>query len=185
MAFGTILVVCTGNICRSPVAAAVLADRLGTSLVAVRSAGTHAMIDHHPADETGAFIRRELGRDAPHRGVQLTRAESESADLILTMTEEQRTWVARTAPRVVRRTFTLLELAQIVRVLPHDARFADLRRFSEECARLRTCVRDEPRQRDIPDPYGGPPAGYESSFRQVTSTSRAVAAEIASRVAAV
>lgn len=181
MTGATILVICTANICRSPVAAELLRERLRPGLATVRSAGTHALVDHPAAEETRAFVRRELGRDTAHRAAQLTRAQTEAADLVITMTEDQRAWVAHEAPQAVRRSFTLLELDRIARLLAEE-RVADIRGFADACARLRTCVKEARAPSDIRDPYGGPPAGYETSFRQIADSSRAVASALNARL---
>lgn len=80
-----ILVVCLGNHCRSPLAAAVLACR-GASAVEVRSAGlTPHHVDRlaHPLMVAAA---NELGYDlTDHRGVQLTTDLLAWADLTLAM----------------------------------------------------------------------------------------------------
>jgi protein-tyrosine phosphatase len=81
-----ILVVCLGNHCRSPLAAAILARR-GKATVIVRSAGLHPRrhVDRppHPLMITAA---RELGYDITgHRGVALTPQLLAWADLILAM----------------------------------------------------------------------------------------------------
>lgn len=51
--FNSILVICTGNICRSPIAERILRNLLPS--IKVDSAGTGAMVGHS-ADETAALI---------------------------------------------------------------------------------------------------------------------------------
>lgn len=63
VATGTILTVCTGNICRSPMAEVLLRSGLAGLPIRVHSAGTHALVDHEmtaPAQEIAA----ERGADA-------------------------------------------------------------------------------------------------------------------------
>jgi protein-tyrosine phosphatase len=81
-----ILVVCLGNHCRSPLAAAVLARR-GGSAVDVRSAGLHPRRHvGRPAHPLMITAAEELGYDLTrHRGVALTPALLAWADLILAM----------------------------------------------------------------------------------------------------
>ena len=88
-----ILLVCTGNICRSPLAAAILfralADRELTG-VEVSSAGTGAW-DGAPASEGAYLVALERGLDlSGHRARLLTRELVENADLILTMARHHR-----------------------------------------------------------------------------------------------
>ncbi|GAA2118372.1 low molecular weight phosphotyrosine protein phosphatase [Actinomadura alba] len=80
-----ILVVCLGNHCRSPFAAAVLA-RHGGAAVEVRSAGTRDKWVGKPAHPTMIAAAARCGYDLTgHRGVQADSALMEWADVILTM----------------------------------------------------------------------------------------------------
>lgn len=83
-----ILVVCTGNTCRSPLGEALLravADERGHNGLEVRSAGTSAM-DGAPASEGSYLVALEHGLDlSAHRARPLTRDLVQQADLVLTM----------------------------------------------------------------------------------------------------
>ena len=81
-----ILVICVGNICRSPMAEAVLRDALGESEgISVESAGLGAMVDW-PAAEHAETLMKERGLDiSGHRARQLTPEMVSRADLILVM----------------------------------------------------------------------------------------------------
>ena len=88
-----VLLVCTGNICRSPLAAALLERALkerGIEGVAVHSAGTGAW-DGAPASEGAYLVGLERGLDlSGHRARLLTRELVEEAALVLTMARHHR-----------------------------------------------------------------------------------------------
>ena len=89
----SILLVCTGNICRSPLAASLLERALGeraTEGITVSSAGTGAW-DGAPVSEGAYLVGLERGLDlSGHRARLLTRELVEQADLILTMARHHR-----------------------------------------------------------------------------------------------
>ena len=83
-----ILVVCTGNICRSPMAACLLRHMLPEALkekVRINSAGTHALHGHQAAP-AAVRVMAEAGIDiSGHRARQLTGEMIRASGLILTM----------------------------------------------------------------------------------------------------
>ena len=81
-----ILVVCVGNICRSPMAEALLRNALrGQEEITVESAGLGALVDH-AASEHAVELMHERGIDiSSHRAQQLTPDLVSKADLILVM----------------------------------------------------------------------------------------------------
>jgi protein-tyrosine phosphatase len=81
-----ILVVCVGNICRSPMAEALLRDALrGQRDISVESAGLGALVDH-PAAEHAVALMQERGLDiSEHRARQITPDMVHEADLVLVM----------------------------------------------------------------------------------------------------
>ncbi len=86
--FGKILIVCVGNICRSPMAEALLKHELGVR-AQVESAGV-AALEGQSADVFAQELLRERGLDiASHRARQLTPSLITGFDLILTMDNEQ------------------------------------------------------------------------------------------------
>lgn len=179
----SILTLCTGNICRSPVAEAVLSTALGGTGITVSSAGTHAAVGSAAAPEAMSYVQGALGTHLDHHARRLDRGLLSRADLVLTMTVDQRGWVATEEPRALRRTFTMLELARVATELPASARFADLRAFAQGCAKLRTRNPARRADQDIVDPYGGPSAGYTRSFTQVHAAAGVIAQAIVRTVA--
>jgi protein-tyrosine-phosphatase len=88
-----ILLVCTGNTCRSPLAEAMLRRKLaerGVDGVTVESAGTGAW-DGAPASEGAYLVALEHGLDlSAHRARLLTRELVGNVDLVLTMARHHR-----------------------------------------------------------------------------------------------
>jgi protein-tyrosine phosphatase len=98
--FSRILMVCTGNICRSPMAEAELASRLAGRRAAavVESAGIAGLVGH-PADPMAQQLMRERGIDiSGHRGRKLTPELIRSFELILVMEAEQQRQVEAILP---------------------------------------------------------------------------------------
>lgn len=108
-----ILTVCTGNVCRSPLAERMLRARLDGAPVTVASAGIGALVGMG-IDGPSALALTELGVDAAgHRARQLDPAMIGQADLILTAATAHRSAVVRTVPLAFRRSFTLREFARL------------------------------------------------------------------------
>jgi protein-tyrosine phosphatase len=86
-----VLFVCSGNICRSPMAERIAeqqADRIGLDLVA-RSAGTLGLVDR-PADPKAVAVMREIGVDlSDHRSRGVTDELVAWADHVVVMELEQ------------------------------------------------------------------------------------------------
>jgi protein-tyrosine phosphatase len=86
-----ILVLCIGNICRSPMAEAMLKHALPNRVVF--SAGLGALIGK-PADPFSVQLMQEQGIDiSEHRAQQISAALVSQADLILVMDSEQKKYV--------------------------------------------------------------------------------------------
>lgn len=162
-----ILTVCTGNICRSPVAEKLLQAGLGDA-VAVGSAGVRALVGEPIHPGMMAHLRQGgvLGDGFAAR--QIAPADVRAADLVLALTRAHRTHVVQQAPAALRRSFTLLEFARIVAspdlpAVPADAVGVRLRALVPLAARHRapspTADAD-----DVPDPYGGGSADYERAY---------------------
>ena len=94
------LLVCAGNVCRSPMAAALLSQRLSRAGATpkVESAGLAALVGE-PADPLAVALMRERDLDiTPHRGRQLTFSLVTAFDLILVMEQRQQRDVERMLP---------------------------------------------------------------------------------------
>lgn len=179
MAF-TILTVCSGNVCRSPLAELLLRKGLASLPdVTVSSVGTVALVGQGMPDE-GQSVARELGVEpGEHRARLLAEEQVREAGLVLAMAREHRSAVAELHPRAARRAFTLTEFANIarqvedsdfdeVRALPLDDVTGKLAAIVDVAASLRGVVEhlDED-DMDVVDPYRQGREVYELSAAQL------------------
>lgn len=112
----TVVTLCLGNICRSPLMEALLArawreHACGAFELVVTSAGLNPMLDY-PTQEA-VLTGRELGVDiGAHTSRQIDRAMMETADLILTATDAmKKNLIARFPDRAPGRVFSMGEFA--------------------------------------------------------------------------
>ena len=99
--FESILVVCEGNLCRSPVAAALLRRDTGRQ---VTSAGVAALAGRD-MDPTAREVAADTGLICPpHRARQLDQELCSRADLILVMEQRQREHILHIAPESTGKT---------------------------------------------------------------------------------
>ena len=105
MAFDNILVVCVGNICRSPMAEALLKQRYPDKVI--DSAGVGALVGH-PADPAALEIMTKQQLDiTKHVAKQIDENLAKKADLIFTMSDSQTKWIEERWPFCRGKTFKL------------------------------------------------------------------------------
>lgn len=103
--FQRILIICIGNICRSPVAEAMLRARLPGKEFS--SAGLGARVNEG-VEPTARRLAEEVALEVSrHKARQLTPEMLQAADLILVMTDGQRRAVAEMAPAALGKTMRL------------------------------------------------------------------------------
>lgn len=145
-----ILLVCTGNTCRSPLAEVLLRralDEAKVEGVVVESAGTGAF-GGEPASEGSYLVALENGLDlAAHRARTATRELIAGADLVLAM------------GRGHLRKLELLGAGTKAHLIGDFAR-----------------VTGDP---EVADPVGGPIEGYRATYHQLEGMVRAIAARLA------
>ncbi len=134
-----ILLVCTANICRSPMAQALLADKVSRAgdgeRFQVESAGTWGL-DDEPASGLARATMRARGLDLEtHRARTVTAELLRQADLVLVMANDHKDALAAEFPFVRRKLHLVSELAGL--------------------------------HYDIGDPYGKTAAAYESCAREL------------------
>ncbi|WP_343959352.1 low molecular weight phosphatase family protein [Yaniella flava] len=169
---------CTGNVCRSPLAEMLLRHAFAELPITVHSAGTHALVGRQMPDPQ-LEIAKELGIENAdsHRGKQITLEHVDSADLILAMGREHRSAAVELTPKALRKTFTLRELARIAEVVPdEDLLVEDSRgptnrlRAAVEAAALNRGVAlppENPDDNDVLDPFRRSQETYLASRDQL------------------
>lgn len=171
-----ILAVCTGNICRSPLAEQMLRLRLeGDPRFEIGSAGLHAVVGSPMDEEAAAQLRLHGGDPSTPRGEQLGDGHAAAADLILTMTRGQRDEVVRRHPETIKRVFTLAELRQLIEQVEP---VGDPRSRLVRAAEIRGAVRLRSED-DVPDPIDAPTAVHAAVAAQIVELTDAIAEGLA------
>ena len=162
----TVLFVCTGNICRSPIAEllarALFDQHLGAhaEAFAVASAGTWGHEGSRMEPEAlAALAARGIDGDG-FRARELTHAMVRDADLILTATREHSVAAAALDPDAYDRIFLLTEFARLLAAvdpaeLPSDPT-GRARAVVAAAATTRAADAAEGLDSDLADPYGAP-----------------------------
>lgn len=158
-----VLMVCMGNICRSPTAEAVLRDRLNrkgwADRVVLDSAGTHGYHAGAPPDPRAIEHAARRGYDLTGlRARRVGLSDFERFELILPMDELNLADLQeRCPPAFTDRLWLLLEAA---------------------------AYPVQPARRDVPDPYYGGPAGFEQVLDLVEGACDALMPHIGQRLEA-
>ncbi|MDR7083200.1 protein-tyrosine phosphatase [Arthrobacter ginsengisoli] len=166
-----ILTVCTGNICRSPVAERLLQaglDQVQPGAFEVRSAGTHAMVGDPIQPLSADIIRTFGGTPDGFAARQLTPRILRESDLVLAMTAKHRGAVMQLDASLLKRTFTIREFARMLQVLEQrdaPAAVVDVPAFWRELPARAGSVRHlalapDAADNDVVDPYRRGPELY-------------------------
>jgi len=161
-----IVVLCTANVCRSPMAAALLARRLAVLGVTtlVSSAGMIRCGDPPLPDVISAMA--SYGIDiAPHRSRVARATDLHRASLVLAMARDNLRYAVTIEPEAWPRAFTLRELVrrgeQIGPRAPGEP-FADWL-FRAQAGRERSSLLGYSAEDDIADPAGGSRRAYSET----------------------
>jgi protein-tyrosine-phosphatase len=171
----TVLVLCTGNICRSPIAEGFLRQLLkerGIGDVTVHSAGVSGLVGY-PADPESVRSAAERDIDiSEHRARRVNTDMIETADLVLTMTAKQRASANRLVPSAAGRTFTLKEMVFLLeRAQREVAGPATDEPLRAAAARAHSVRQTEPAlellDEDVSDPLGLGPDAFRAVVWEV------------------
>ncbi|MFI0513172.1 low molecular weight protein-tyrosine-phosphatase [Streptomyces sp. WSLK1-5] len=150
--------VCTGNICRSPMAESVFRARVAEAglngLVEVDSAGTDGWHEGDGADPRTVSVLEEHGYDGAHTARQFQRSWFSRLDLVIALDAGHLKTLRRLAPT------------------PHDAAKVRLLRSYDPAAGA---------DLDVPDPYYGGLDGFEECLEMVEAASEGLLAEVRER----
>ncbi|MDA8275111.1 MAG: low molecular weight phosphatase family protein [Actinomycetota bacterium] len=165
-----VLVLCTANVCRSPMAQGFLTAELASRGVGgtVRSAGTDVGPERPPADAVAAMAAWGIDTSG-HRARALDDGLLESADLVLGMTRKHAREAVVRVPAVFPRAFTLKELVRrATAVGPRSAGqpFAAWLAAVGE-GRSRGALVGRSAGDDVADPIGGPPEVYRATAAEL------------------
>ena len=167
-----ILHVCTGNICRSPMAERLTAHGLrqrlgdGADPFVVESAGTWGH-SGSPMESYALSTLKAYGVDGSDFSARELVAELVvGADLVLGATREHRAAAVVLHPRAASRTFTLREFARLAGAVdPADIPAVDPVERARQLVRAAAAKRGlvppaHPKDDDLADPYQGPESGF-------------------------
>lgn len=184
-----VLVVCTGNVCRSPATERLLAARLPAAAgVTVASAGTAALVGR-AVDPQVAELLRLAGADATGFAARQLQADQvRAADLVLVMERSHRAAVVAADPAAVRRTFLLAELGVIASLVAAAGWPADVP--ADPAARLAVLPQLAGRHRpqvaragapEVVDPFRQSPDVHRSTFATVADRVDEIVAAVTQR----
>lgn len=135
-----IVMVCLGNICRSPLAEGILAHKLPKDIFTIDSAGTGNYHVGSPPDKRSIHIAHQHGLDISHqRARQFTSKDFDTFDYIFVMDNSNYTNVIELAKNEEQKAKVALILNQL---------------FPNENV-------------DVPDPYFGLQNGFENVYQML------------------
>ena len=146
-----ILMVCLGNICRSPLAEGILASKLPKNKFKVDSAGTGSWhIGHKPDDRSVAVAKKNNINISDQKGRQFNKSDFDAFDYIYVMDNSNYTTVIELAENVEQKQKVKLILDEL---------------FPDEKV-------------DVPDPYFGLPNGFQIVYSMLDEVCDAIATKL-------
>lgn len=181
-----ILTVCTGNICRSPVAERLLQsglDETHPGRFTVVSAGTSALAGQPMQPLSAQIVEKHGGTADGFVARQLTTSMVREADLILALTAEHRTRILQLVPAAMKRVFTVRELDRMLQWLQQEAGIAlpgsDVieawKSLPAAAGKVRhLALAGDPADNDVVDPFRRSAKIYEEMERQLIPSLRKI-----------
>ncbi len=175
---GVVLVVCTGNVARSPYIERRLAQLLDGSGIEVSSAGTAALVGRGMEPDSADWLEHHGADASDFRARQLTAELVRRADLVICAAREHRAAVVTMHPAALRYTATLVDLTDLLRAragdgAPHAATadavgsprsevpVSQVSALARRAVSLRGLAQPRSaRQSDIADPFGRGPKAF-------------------------
>ncbi|MFV8270325.1 low molecular weight protein-tyrosine-phosphatase [Flavobacterium sp. GT2N3] len=146
-----ILMICLGNICRSPLAEGILASKLPKNKFKVDSAGTGAWhVGHKPDDRSVAVAKKNKINISDQKGRQFSKSDFDSYDYIYVMDNSNYKHVIELAENQEQKQKVKLILDEL---------------FPNEKV-------------DVPDPYFGLPNGFEIVYNMLDEVCEVIAKKL-------
>lgn len=170
---GRVLVVCTGNVCRSPYLEHILRRDLTGTGIAVESAGTGALAGRGMDPGSLDLLTAKGLPGDEFLARQLTESLVREADLVVGAAREHVDAAARLFPRALRYSFSLLDLADLLDGVTDEdlarapGRTAVARVAAAAVARRGTLQPRRPEDATIVDPFRQGPHVFAEMARQV------------------
>lgn len=184
-----VLVVCTGNVCRSPALEMMLRNGLGGRPgwqdrgVRVASSGTAALVGRPLEPEVRTnLVRLGVAVDDGFEARLLTPEMVAAASLVLCAARVHRAWLARAVPTAMPKTFTMLEFARSSRAFPTGPAAAPGGALGPRVTALLEFAQRErgrgaaprPADDDVPDPYRRSAWAHRRSTRTIAGAAESI-----------
>lgn len=154
-------------------------DQASPGAFTVASAGTGALAGHAIEPHIEGFVRVMGGTTDGFAARQLTPGILAEQDLVLALTRRHRSKIVEMRPALLKRTFTLRELARILPTLEVPAGLTPAERWAAMiplAIRARGMQVTLPEDDDVVDPYRRSDDVYEQMRREITPAIQGIVA---------